>query len=168
MPRSGQKKDVRQGCLFDEKEQAVHGHSGPDYARMNCDGASSGNPGKAGIGVVIQVPEGLAARLGIETGYSISRYIGETTNNVAEYTALIEGLQNARALGIRKIRVSLDSELIVRQMKGQYRVKQPHLIPLFEKVKALISQFDSCRISHVPREMNKEADALARKGGKGS
>jgi ribonuclease HI len=135
---------------------------------MNCDGASSGNPGRAGIGVLIRIPRDLAGQLGLAEEYSISRYIGETTNNVAEYTALIEGLKKALSLGIRKIRISLDSELIVKQLNGVYRVKNAGLIPLFEQAKSLLGQCESFKVTHVPREMNREADALARKGVKGA
>lgn len=164
MPRTGHKKDTHQRGLFDSKDHSLPKTAGPAYALMHCDGASSGNPGRAGIGVVINIPESLASHLRTQTEYTISRYIGETTNNVAEYTALIEGLKKARALGISKIKISLDSELIVRQIKGSYRVKHQNLIPLFQQVRALLGQFDSYIISHVPREMNKEADALARNG----
>jgi ribonuclease HI len=156
-----------QQSLFGPDESAPKARKASGYAMMNCDGASSGNPGRAGIGAVIRIPEGLAKQLGIEEDYRISRYIGETTNNVAEYTALIEGLKKARSLGIKKIKVFLDSELIVKQIKGIYRVKNANLIPLFEQVRSMLGQFESYKVSHVPREMNRDADALARKGVKG-
>lgn len=128
---------------------------GIEYAEVYCDGASSGNPGKAGIGVVIHLPGG-------GKSYRISEYIGITTNNVAEYSALIRGLEKARSLGLRKIRVFMDSELLVNQLSGVYRVKNRNLKPLYEKARALLRYFENYTISHVRREMNKEADSLAK------
>ena len=146
----------------DEKQQA-------GYAVMYCDGASSGNPGHSGIGIVITLTNEDAGLLGTDRQHEISEYIGEATNNTAEYSALIKGLQTAKELGIRRIKIFLDSELLVRQMNGIYKVKNKNLILLWTKAKAFLKDFDSCDISHVRREMNKEADALARKAsiGKG-
>ncbi len=126
-------------------------------AKIYCDGASSGNPGHAGIGVVIQV------RGHLHKDYKISEYIGIATNNVAEYSALIRGLEEARSLGLKKIEIFLDSELLVRQIKGVYRISSANLKPLWQKSKNMLREFDNYRMTHVPRELNKEADLLAKK-----
>ncbi len=126
-------------------------------AKIYCDGASSGNPGHAGAGVVIRLGEKP------HEDYKISEYIGIATNNVAEYTALIRGLKEARSLGLKKIEVFLDSELLVKQMKGVYRIKSAKLRPFWEEARNILKQFDSYRITHVQRELNKEADLLAKR-----
>ncbi|HHL39609.1 MAG TPA: ribonuclease HI family protein [Deltaproteobacteria bacterium] len=124
-------------------------------ATINVDGASRGNPGKAGLGVIIrEEPGGRVVR-------KISRYLGETTNNVAEYSALIAALEAARELGLRRIRVLADSELMVRQIKGLYKVRNEGLRPLHARAAALIKSFDRFEIRHVPRGRNSEADAMA-------
>ena len=135
-------------------------------AVMYCDGASSGNPGNSGTGVVITLSEKDAGLLGLDSEYRISEYIGIATNNVAEYSALIKGLEKARSLGIRRIKVYLDSELLVRQMNGIYKVKNKNLMPLWIRANNILKDFDSAHISHVRREMNREADALAREASK--
>ncbi len=122
-------------------------------AEMHCDGASSGNPGDSGIGVVINV--------GHKESHCLSEYIGTATNNVAEYSALLRGLEEAKSLGIRQIDIYMDSELIVKQIKGIYRVKNENLLPLWNRAKSLLKEFAHYSVTHVPREMNKEADALA-------
>jgi ribonuclease HI len=94
----------------------------------------------------------------------LSRYLGQTTNNVAEYEALIMGLEALLKLGKKRIRIQSDSQLLVRQLNGEYRVKDEKLKPLFQKAIALLRQFESYRIVHVPREENKLADRLANKG----
>ena len=125
-------------------------------ANIYCDGASSGNPGHAGVGVIIQIRgESLE-------GYKISEYIGIATNNVAEYSALIRGLEEAKSLGLKKIEVFLDSELLVKQITGVYKIRSPHLRPLWEKSKLILEQFDNYRVMHVQRELNREADLLAK------
>ncbi len=123
-------------------------------AEIFSDGASSGNPGPAGIGAVI--------RLGDDV-YKISESIGIATNNVAEYKALIAGLKKAIDLGAEDIVVAVDSELLVKQVNGQYRVKNKGLLPLFAEVVHLLKKFKCYNIYHVPREKNKEADELAKK-----
>jgi ribonuclease HI len=121
------------------------------------DGAARGNPGPAGIGVAIYSEEGtLLAEL--------CEYIGETTNNVAEYRALMRGLQEALSLAAVKVQFYSDSQLLVRQINGEYRVKHPNLQPLYQKVVDLLQQFPSYKINHIPREKNKIADKLANKG----
>jgi len=93
----------------------------------------------------------------------ISQTLGVTTNNIAEYSGLIAGLEAALALGARSIEVRMDSELIVRQAIGRYRVKHPGLIPLYNKLQALRTKFDHVVFAHVPRGLNRHADSLANK-----
>ena len=122
--------------------------------QANVDGGSRGNPGPAAYGVVVRDPRGeIVARL--------KKYIGNNTNNVAEYFGLIAALDYAQNHGVRALRVESDSELMVKQMRGQYKVKSAELKPLFERAKKMSQTFESFRISHVYREQNKEADALA-------
>ena len=128
---------------------------------MHCDGASSGNPGNAGIGVVIDIPENDPYGEGQKETFTISEYIGIATNNVAEYSAFIKGLEKAKSLDIRNIKVYLDSELLVRQINGVYKVKNKNLIPLFNKANHILDFFESYTVEHVRRDLNKEADALA-------
>src|SRR5258706_13620403 len=122
--------------------------------RANIDGGSRGNPGPASYGVVIRDPRGeIVARL--------KKYIGRTTNNVAEYYGLIAALDYAQSHSIRALRVESDSELLVKQMRGQYKVKSADLKPLYERAKKMSQTFASFRIDHVYREQNREADLLA-------
>jgi len=126
----------------------------PAAYRANIDGGSRGNPGPASYGVVIRDPRGeLVAKL--------KKYIGRMTNNVAEYYGLIAALDYAQSHGVRAIRIESDSELLVKQMHGLYKVKSAELQPLFERAKKMSQAFDSFRIDHVYREQNREADALA-------
>jgi ribonuclease HI len=121
--------------------------------QANVDGGSRGNPGPAAYGVVVRDPRGeIVARL--------KKYIGKNTNNVAEYFGLIAALDYAQNHGIRSLRVESDSELMVKQMRGQYKVKSEELKPLFERAKKMSQTFEAFRINHVYREQNKEADAL--------
>lgn len=117
------------------------------------DGASRGNPGPAAIGAVVIDPTA-AVR------HEVSEAIGVATNNVAEYRALVAGLEAALALGARRVEVRMDSELIVRQAIGRYRVRNPGLIPYHNRVLALRSRFDEVVFRHVPRAQNRLADAL--------
>ena len=118
------------------------------------DGASQGNPGPAAIGVVIKDERGqIVSR--------ISRGIGRTTNNQAEYRAIIAALEEAIRLGARQVKLNSDSELVVRQIGGKYRVKNAALKPLYQRVKQLQSHLESFAINHIPREQNTEADKLA-------
>lgn len=149
--------------LFDTESPAQKSRQPAGYAVMYCDGACSGNPGKSGIGVFISLTDDDALLLGRDREYRLSRYIGIATNNIAEYSALIKGLEKARLLGIKKLNIFLDSELLVRQMNGVYKVRNNKLIPLFERANDLLKNFDKCTITHVRRELNKEADSLARK-----
>jgi ribonuclease HI len=119
------------------------------------DGASRGNPGEAGIGIVIKEKH--------HTIKEISDHIGKTTNNVAEYSALIRALEEILILGHKKAHFISDSQLIVEQINGNYRVKDENLKVLYHHAKTLISKMESFSIKHVPREKNKEADKLANK-----
>ncbi len=121
---------------------------------IRTDGASRGNPGPAGIGVVIE-PEGGGPPL------EFGAYIGETTNNVAEYKALLLGLGEAEKLSPDAVTVLSDSELMVRQLNGEYKVKSAHLRPLFLEAVRRLRRFPSVRIRHVGREENGRADLLA-------
>jgi ribonuclease HI len=126
----------------------------PSPLRLHVDGASRGNPGEAGFGVHVASAEG-------ETIAGLYGYLGRATNNVAEYQALLHGLRFALERGAREVRVFSDSELLVRQLAGRYRVKSSGLLPLFREAQSLLARFESARVSHVPREENREADALA-------
>jgi len=118
------------------------------------DGGCSGNPGPAAIGVVIKD--------GSKTVKTIARTIGPGTNNIAEYTALIVALQEALILRADKVWVNTDSELMCKQVNGEYAVKHENIKPLFAQVKHLITGFKFFQIAHVPREQNREADQLVR------
>lgn len=122
---------------------------------IHTDGGSRGNPGKAGIGIVIEKDDGNKEQ--------IYKYIGMTTNNIAEYTALKEALMRAEELGEKHVSVIMDSELVVKQIKGEYRVKNEGLKPLYKDIKNIIREFDYFEIRHVMRKDNKEADKLANK-----
>lgn len=118
------------------------------------DGASRGNPGPAALGAVVIDPSG-------KVRAEQSEAIGVTTNNVAEYRGLIAGLEAALALGARRLEVRMDSELLVKQATGLYRIKHPGLIPLAQRAVQLRARFDEVSFRHVRRELNKHADALA-------
>jgi len=122
--------------------------------RANIDGGSRGNPGPASYGVVIRDGRG-------EIVAKLKKYIGRMTNNVAEYYGLIAAMDYAQSHGIRALRIESDSELLVKQMRGQYKVKSEDLKPLYERAKKMSQSLESFRIDHVYREQNKEADALA-------
>ncbi len=124
------------------------------------DGACSGNPGPAGVGVVI-LHDGKVVK-------EISQPIGDATNNIAEYTALIYGLREALVLKADEVSVKADSELMCRQVAGKYVVRHENIKPLFEQVKTLARGFKRFRLEHVPRESNKEADRLSREAVKKS
>ena len=119
----------------------------------NIDGGARGNPGPAAYGIVLR--DGGGATL-----LAIGKCIGRTTNNVAEYYGLIAALDAARERGVKRLRVESDSELLVRQMEGRYRVKSPDLRPLHERAVKLARGFQHFEIAHVPRERNREADRL--------
>ncbi len=122
-----------------------------------CDGAARGNPGPAGAGSQLTTPDG-------EVVAEIAEGLGETTNNVAEYTAAIRGLERARELGATDVLLRSDSQLLINQLTGVYKVKTAHLQPLHRRVRALAVGFEKIRFEHVPRERNTEADRLANEG----
>jgi len=121
-----------------------------------CDGASRGNPGPAAIGVFACFDANDKKPF-----FQISKKIEVTTNNVAEWKALLVGLEEALKQSQRHVQVFMDSQLVVHQVNGIYKVKNPKLIPLYKKFLSLKSQFESFAISHIPREQNKQADLLA-------
>jgi ribonuclease HI len=120
---------------------------------VHVDGGARGNPGSAAIGVVLSTPDG-------EVVEEVSETIGEATNNVAEYRALLAGLEHARALGATEVEVVNDSELVARQVGGAYKVKHAGLRPLYEQAMAAFRDFDRWSIRSVPRADNAHADQL--------
>ena len=128
----------------------------PKTLRLFTDGAARGNPGPAGLGVVIEDDQGLRLR-------GLCRYIGTATNNQAEYLAIIEGLRAAEEWKPDRLEVFLDSKLVVEQLAGRFRVKNGALAPLHRQAKELLGPFPPVDLKHVPREKKKGADALANK-----
>jgi ribonuclease HI len=122
-----------------------------------CDGAARGNPGPAGAGALLIAADGTVVD-------EIARGLGETTNNVAEYTAAILGLERASELGADEVTLRSDSQLLVNQLTGRYRVRTEHLVPLHRRVRDLAQRFSRVRFEHIPRERNGEADRLANEG----
>jgi len=131
--------------MTDEEEKSMH--------HLYVDGGSRGNPGPAGIGAVLADPDG-------EPLETLATYIGEATNNVAEYQAMISGLELALDRGVTRLAIFSDSELIVRQLEGAYRVKNEGLRPYYQQAKSLLSRLDEYEISSIPREANAHADEL--------
>ena len=121
---------------------------------LEFDGGSRGNPGPAGIGVVVRAADNTPL-------VTLGRFIGTATNNVAEYRALITAMEEAKKLGAKRIVIRGDSELIIKQMKGEYRVKHPDMKVLYEEAQDLIHQFDAATITHNLRHKNELADKLA-------
>jgi ribonuclease HI len=142
---------VTQPSLFGET-------SGTDLSEIvvYCDGGSRGNPGPAAIGAVVFDPASDPPR----RLATVSERIGTTTNNVAEYRALIAGLQAAAPYRARRVRVRADSKLVVEQVAGRWKVKQAHLRPLLDEARALLAEYAEVDIRHVPRAENADADAL--------
>lgn len=122
-------------------------------ATLYADGGSRGNPGPAASGAVLYAEDG-------EVLEELGSFLGVTTNNVAEWTALLVGLRAALARGVDDLAVRMDSELVVRQLSGTYRVKHPGLIPLHAEAKTLLRKFGRVDVQHVRREANKAADAV--------
>ncbi len=121
--------------------------------RLYTDGGARGNPGPAGIGARLLTPDGDVAE-------ELGDFIGRATNNVAEYQALLSGLEMALDRGVERLDVFLDSELVVRQVNGQYKVKDAGLKPLHQQACLLLSRFHDVQVRHVRREQNAEADRL--------
>ena len=134
-------------------QQSLFGPATGGSATANIDGGSRGNPGPAGYGVRIERDDG--------TVIDLKESLGMATNNVAEYQALLAALRWAVAHGIRTLHIRSDSELLVRQMKGEYRVKNTGLQPLYEEARNLARQVRRVTFEHVRREFNKDADRLA-------
>ncbi len=126
-------------------------------ATLHTDGGARGNPGPAGIGVVLADEDG-------EVIAEIAQGIGEATNNVAEYSALIAGLELALSHGVTDVDIYVDSELVVSQLLGKWKIKKDTLRPLAINARALMNRFESFTISHVRRESNADADKLANQG----
>lgn len=141
------------GNLFDERPQGV-AEGAREGLTAHCDGGSRGNPGPAGYGAVLEDGQGrVVARL--------SEFLGVQTNNYAEYSGLLACLKWALEQGYKRLRVVSDSELMVKQMKGQYKVASPGLRPLWEEAKRLSRQLEKFEMGHTLRGGNKEADRLA-------
>ena len=121
---------------------------------LEFDGGSRGNPGPAGIGIVVRAADGTPL-------VTLGRFVGRCTNNVAEYRALITAMEEAKKLGAKRILIRGDSELIIKQMKGQYRVKHPDMKVLYEEAQGLIHTFEQAKIEHNLRHKNELADKLA-------
>lgn len=129
----------------------------PDSHRklvIHCDGASRGNPGPAGAGAIVKDEQGATIR-------QVYKFLGHATNNQAEYAALILGIEEAQKLAARDVEFRLDSELVVLQLNGQYKVKNAGLRPFFQRAMELLNGFERYSIKHVPRSMNRDADELA-------
>jgi ribonuclease HI len=144
---AAEQREREQVAVAEEAEKARR-------TRLYTDGAARGNPGPAGAGAVILSPEGhIVAKIG--------KFLGDSTNNVAEYMGLILGLKRAKAMGIKELEVYSDSELLVRQLAGEYQVKADHLRPLHQEARALLQGFGFVQVRHIPREENAAADAMS-------
>ncbi len=150
MTRSFKPSPPRGAGLFSESQPAPP----PSVYVANIDGASRGNPGPASYAVVIRDPAGKVV-------LELAKRLGRETNNVAEYYALLAALDYSATQGMKALRIRSDSELLVRQMQGRYKVKSSDLKPLYERATKLARQLAYFVIEHVPREQNRDADALA-------
>jgi ribonuclease HI len=151
-----QRKRERAAAEQREREEAAAAEAAEKSkrTRLFTDGAARGNPGPAGAGAVIVNADGhVVAKVG--------KFLGESTNNVAEYMGLILGLKRAKAMGIKEIEVCSDSELLVKQLAGEYAVKADHLRPLHDEAKQLLQGFTWVEVRHIPREENGQADAMS-------
>lgn len=126
----------------------------PKSIILYTDGASRGNPGPASIGVSFVNEDG-------EEFDSLSEYIGEQTNNFAEYTAVLKGLQKAHEMGVTQIHLKSDSQFLIKQLQGEYAVKSENIKELYKETMKVLVNFKSVKLEHVPREQNKRADKLA-------
>ena len=125
-----------------------------EWITLQFDGGSRGNPGPAAVGVVLRAADGTTLR-------ALGKPIGRATNNAAEYRALITGLEEAKRLGVKKLIIRGDSELIIKQMRGEYKIKNAGLQPLAARARLLAMELDEVIFEHVRRELNKEADRLS-------
>ena len=133
---------------------AEHGRKEFPEFFIHTDGASRGNPGEAGAGAVISDSQGRTLK-------ELKLYLGMASNNAAEYRAAIHALERALELGARSVTLLLDSELVVRQLRGEYRVREPHLRALHQKAQEVLNRFSTYSILYIPREENRRADQLA-------
>lgn len=141
------------GFEVDKSLPKIEGTKNLNAAKLYADGGSRGNPGPSASGFVIyNIENSVVKKEGV--------YVGVTTNNQAEYKALIFGLQAAIELGVKSIQIYMDSLLVVNQVQGIWKIKKAELIPLQSKIKELLTEFDEFSLSHVPRALNKEADAM--------
>ena len=140
---------LRSASLFPETTSS----SGP-WISAHCDGGARGNPGPAGVGALIQDAEGRVLA-------ELSEFLGIQTNNFAEYSGLLATLDFALSQGYQRLRVISDSELMVKQVQGKYKVKSPGLRPLYEQAKQKIARLEGFEIVHALRHKNKDADRLA-------
>jgi probable phosphoglycerate mutase len=140
------------GNLFENEKAKIWTADG--WFTAHCDGGSRGNPGPSGFGAVVENPEG-------ETVAQLSEYLGKQTNNYAEYKGLLAVLEWSLANQVKRLCVVSDSELMVRQMKGIYKVKNPGLLLLWREAQRLAALLDDFEMRHTLREGNKEADRLA-------
>jgi ribonuclease HI len=129
-------------------------HLPPSLVVAHIDGASRGNPGPAAYGIVLEIEDGAPIA-------ALSKTLGQTTNNVAEYHALLAALEYALENKVRRLKVLTDSELMARQIQGAYKVRSLELIPLYEHARSAIAKLESFSIQHVLREQNRQADRLA-------
>jgi ribonuclease HI len=127
--------------------------SAPAAVTVHVDGGARGNPGPAAIGIVVSGPDGAVLD-------EVAERIGVATNNVAEYQALLKGIERAAALGASRVELINDSELVARQLQGAYKVKHPAMKPLYEQAVAALQGFAGWTIRNVPRAQNARADAL--------
>jgi len=124
------------------------------FVRIYSDGASRGNPGPAGAGAVLEGEDGHPIE-------HLGRFLGKQTNNHAEYQGALLGLRRARALGATSIELLSDSQLLIRQLQGNYRVKNPGLLPLYKEALQWLAQFSKVTLTYIPREKNRAADAMS-------
>ena len=140
--------------LFADAPDAPTPAKNPGWVTAHCDGGARGNPGPSGYGAVLTGPNG-------EPIAELSEFLGIRTNNYAEYSGLLAVLEYALAHNMRRLRVVSDSELMVKQIQGKYRVNSPDLKPLWQEAKNRIARLDAFEISHALRHKNKDADRLA-------
>jgi ribonuclease HI len=152
--RDRKKAERAQAAAREAEAARVEAARPPPRTRLFTDGAARGNPGPAGAGAVIVSAEGhVVAKIG--------KFLGDNTNNYAEYMGLILGLRRAKAMGIKELDVFADSELVVKQLAGEYQVKAENLRPLYEEARQLLTGFAAIAVSHIPREQNGAADEMS-------
>ena len=144
--------------LFQRLSSHIRSQTTPgERFTIHVDGGSRGNPGPGGLGVVILGGDGCTVE-------EMAEPIGRCTSNEAEYHALLRGIRRAQELGARDLTIKSDSELLVKQLSGVYRVKSPNLLPLCRQVMALLRQLAGWKVVHIPRDQNTRADMLANLG----